>query len=135
MLGADMRGGQRGIARLVVARLLKTDVEGVQPVGGVRLQQGANRGRVQPAADRATGLSEFTNNTSELVEITTKSSLSLVEERLGPSPVAVDELLRQCHMSPPFLRMTLLELELAGRLQWHPGNRVSLLAAGESQPT
>jgi len=30
--------------------------------------------------------------------------------------------------------MTLLELELAGRLQWHPGNRVSLLAAGESQP-
>jgi hypothetical protein len=31
--------------------------------------------------------------------------------------------------------MTLLELELAGRLQWHPGNRVSLLAAGESQPT
>ena len=29
---------------------------------------------------------------------TTKSSLSLVEERLGPSPVAVDELLRQCHI-------------------------------------
>jgi hypothetical protein len=24
--------------------------------------------------------------------------------------------------------MILLELELAGRLQWHPGNRVSLLA-------
>ena len=75
------------------------------------------------------------NNISEPIESTIKSSLSLVEERLGPSPVAVDELLRQCQLSPPFLRMTLLELELAGRLQWHPGNRVSLLAAGESQPT
>jgi DNA processing protein len=53
-----------------------------------------------------------------------------VERCLGPSPVPVDELLRQCQLSPPFLRMTLLELELAGRLQWHPGNRVSLLAAG-----
>ena len=42
--------------------------------------------------------------------------------------MAVDELLRQCQLSPPFLRMILLELELAGRLQWHPGNRVSLLA-------
>ena len=28
--------------------------------------------------------------------------------------------------------MTLLELELAGRLQWHPGNRVSLLASTEA---
>jgi hypothetical protein len=30
--------------------------------------------------------------------------------------------------------MTLLELELAGRLQWHPGNRVSLLAVGVQSP-
>src|SRR5262249_59788977 len=65
---------------------------------------------------------------SETVEIPQEYSRNLVEERLGPDPVAVDELLRQCQLSPPFLRMTLLELELAGRLQWHPGNRVSLLA-------
>jgi DNA processing protein len=57
------------------------------------------------------------------------SAISEVERRLGPSPVPVDELGRQCQLSPPFLRMTLLELELAGRLQWHPGNRVSLLAS------
>ena len=56
--------------------------------------------------------------------------VAIPDRRLGPSPVAVDELLRQCQLSPPFLRMTLLELELAGRLQWHPGNRVSLLATG-----
>jgi DNA processing protein len=46
---------------------------------------------------------------------------------LGPSPVSVDELVRQCHCSPPVLGMVLLELDLAGRLERHPGNRVSLL--------
>jgi DNA processing protein len=78
--------------------------------------------------------SEAISNLSEHIEITATSSRNIVEERLGPSPVAVDELLRQCHVSPPFLRMTLLELELAGRLIWHPGNRVSLLASGERHP-
>ncbi len=48
--------------------------------------------------------------------------------RLGPSPVAVDELLRQCQSSPPVIGQVLLELDLAGRLERHPGNRVSLLA-------
>ncbi len=47
---------------------------------------------------------------------------------LGPSPVDVDELLRQCHVSAPVMGMVLLELDLAGRLERHPGNRVSLLA-------
>ncbi|MBL8708121.1 MAG: DNA-protecting protein DprA [Rhodospirillaceae bacterium] len=46
---------------------------------------------------------------------------------LGPSPVEVDELLRQCHCSAPVMGMVLLELDLAGRLERHPGNRVSLL--------
>ena len=67
---------------------------------------------------------------AEPIDFPSESSITLVERQLGPSPVAVDELLRQCQLSPPFLRMTLLELELAGRLQWHPGNRVSLLASG-----
>jgi DNA processing protein len=53
----------------------------------------------------------------------------LVLSRLGPSPVAVDELLRQCQSSPPIIGQVLLELDLAGRLERHPGNRVSLLAA------
>jgi DNA processing protein len=66
---------------------------------------------------------------SNALEKLPNSAISEVERRLGPSPVPVDELGRQCQLSPPFLRMTLLELELAGRLQWHPGNRVSLLAS------
>src|SRR5215475_12156156 len=50
-----------------------------------------------------------------------------VEDLLGPDPVAVDELVRQCHVSAAAVRAVLLELELAGRLEHHAGNRVSLL--------
>ena len=50
---------------------------------------------------------------------------SLVEERLGPAPVEVDELIRQCGAPAAAVLTVLLELELAGRLERHPGNRVS----------
>ena len=52
----------------------------------------------------------------------------LVLEALGPTPVPVDEILRQTHLSPAVVSMALLELELAGRLERHPGHRVSLLS-------
>jgi DNA processing protein len=50
-----------------------------------------------------------------------------IEIQLGATPVEVDELVRQCQFSAPVLRTALLEMELAGRLERHPGNRVSLL--------
>jgi len=46
---------------------------------------------------------------------------------LGPVPVMVDEILRQCQLSPSVVSWVLLELELAGRLDRQPGNRVALL--------
>ena len=64
-----------------------------------------------------------------LGNISVEQVRDLVLSRLGPSPVAVDELLRQCQSSPPLVGQVLLELDLAGRLERHPGNRVSLLAA------
>ena len=67
----------------------------------------------------------------QATEINTLSEADRVRDEvlslLGPSPVMVDELVRQCHCSPPVLGMVLLELDLAGRLERHPGNRVSLL--------
>ena len=42
-------------------------------------------------------------------------------------PVAVDELLRSRQFSPAVVAAVLLELELAGRLERHSGNRVSLI--------
>ena len=50
-----------------------------------------------------------------------------IENNLSQMPVGVDELARTCHVSIPALQMALLELELAGRLQRLPGNRVVLL--------
>jgi DNA processing protein len=49
-----------------------------------------------------------------------------VVEQLGFNPVPVDEVVRQCHLSPSIVVTILLELELAGRLERHPGNQVSL---------
>jgi DNA processing protein len=45
---------------------------------------------------------------------------------LGPSPVAIDDLVRQSGLPIRVVQMTLLELELAGRLERHGGNAVSL---------
>ena len=44
---------------------------------------------------------------------------------LSPEPVAVDEIVRRCQLTAPIVRTILLELELAGRLERHPGNRVA----------
>jgi DNA processing protein len=49
---------------------------------------------------------------------------ALVEEKLSPAPVEVDELIRQCEAPAPAVLTVLLELELAGRVQRHPGNRI-----------
>jgi DNA processing protein len=51
---------------------------------------------------------------------------ALVLEALGPSPLKVDELARGCQVSLPIVLTILLELELAGRLERHPGQRVNL---------
>ena len=43
---------------------------------------------------------------------------------LGPSPTPVDEVVRGCQLSAAVVLAALLELELAGRVERHPGNRV-----------
>ena len=54
------------------------------------------------------------------------AALALIIEKLSPTPVAVDELVRQCQLSAAAVATLLLELELAGRVERHPGNLVSL---------
>lgn len=51
----------------------------------------------------------------------------LVLEKLGVTPVEIDELITQTGQSAQLVRVALLELELADRLERHPGNKVSLL--------
>lgn len=58
---------------------------------------------------------------------TSEKSRDAVHALLGPTAVPVDELVRQAGLSPAAVHMTLLELELAGRLERHAGGRVSLI--------
>jgi DNA processing protein len=46
---------------------------------------------------------------------------------LGPTPVAIDDLVRLSHSSPAIVRTILLELEIAGRIERHGGTLVSLI--------
>jgi len=63
-----------------------------------------------------------TPSESELVEVR-----KLVIGKLGHDPVLVDELITQCQVTAGVVMTVLLELELAGRINRHPGNRVSLM--------
>jgi DNA processing protein len=52
-----------------------------------------------------------------------------VLELLESSPTPVDDLVRRCQFSAAAVMAALLELELAGRIETLPGNRVALLAS------
>jgi predicted Rossmann fold nucleotide-binding protein DprA/Smf involved in DNA uptake len=46
---------------------------------------------------------------------------------MGPTPAAIDDLVRLSQSSPAIVRTVLLELEIAGRLERHGGGLISLL--------
>ena len=50
----------------------------------------------------------------------------LISQALGPSPIDIDEIIRATGLPARTVTARLLELELAGRLERHPGSRVSL---------
>jgi DNA processing protein len=60
-----------------------------------------------------------------VVEVEADRVRSAVQEKLGAAPLEVDELIRQTGAPPEAVTTVLLELELAGMVQRHPGNRVS----------
>ena len=49
-----------------------------------------------------------------------------VIDALGPTPVEIDEIIRFAGVRPAVVHLVLLELALAGRLERHPGQRVSM---------
>jgi DNA processing protein len=48
-------------------------------------------------------------------------------DSLGHTPVHIDEILRHADMDPGKVQMVLLELDLAGKIERHAGNRISLV--------
>lgn len=57
-----------------------------------------------------------------------QSERERIVQALGPTPVSVDDLVGHLGASPGVVQLVLLELDLAGRLERHPGGGVSLLA-------
>ena len=55
------------------------------------------------------------------------AALTQLLELLGPSPTAVDAVMRRCQLPAPAVMAALLELELAGRIETLPGGRVAVL--------
>lgn len=85
-------------------------LETVRPLGAARVGSGGRDYRA-PAAD------------ADASEAERRSVTGL----LGPTPVAVDEIIRQAGLSPAAVQTVLLELDLGGRLERHAGGRVSLV--------
>lgn len=63
----------------------------------------------------------------DLSETESEKLRDTILQNLSTTPVMVDELVRNCHVTIPAVQMILLELELAGRVQRLPGNRIVLL--------
>ena len=51
---------------------------------------------------------------------------------LGPSPIGLDDLARAADASAREIRVALMELELAGRVEYSGGDRVAARIAGEA---
>jgi DNA processing protein len=55
------------------------------------------------------------------------SAREKILESLSPSPVTIDELVRDCRLTPSIVLTVLLELELAGRVERQAGHKVVLV--------
>ncbi|WP_367714829.1 DNA-processing protein DprA [Nitratireductor sp. GISD-1A_MAKvit] len=62
------------------------------------------------------------------------SDRTLIVNALGPTPVLIDEIIRHTGLHAAQVLTVLLELDLAGRLERHPGNAVSLVSAQDQEP-
>jgi DNA processing protein len=58
-------------------------------------------------------------------------TLASVEALLGPSPISIDDLARVAEIEVQRVRMAIVELDLAGRIEHSGGDRVALLPVAE----
>jgi len=73
--------------------------------------------------DRGDNSNDTDNNNDSGAEGARRRILEL----LGPTPTTIDDLIRLSRASPAIVRTTLLELEIAGRVERHDDGSVSLI--------
>ena len=64
---------------------------------------------------------------TEIASDADDSDRDLVVSAMGRTPTEVDAIIRFTGLRPAAVRLILLELELAGRLEHHQGGRVSIV--------
>lgn len=84
-------------------------------------------GQPRPAAQSSEPtVPERPQTDEQAVEIIGKEAREALEELLGAEPLMVDELVRRSSLPIAVVHSALLDLELAGRIERHPGNRVAI---------
>ena len=69
--------------------------------------------------------SDMLNDASDYPEVKTEKARNCIMENISHTPIDIDELLNWCHVSAQEISAAILELELAGLIQRHYGNRIS----------
>jgi len=77
-----------------------------------------------PEPEKAPGVSEGDDLAGEAED----ADRAKILEALGPTPVAIDEIIRFTGLRPALVHLMLVELALAGRIERHPGQRVSVIS-------
>lgn len=88
-------------------------IANIAPLGALPLAEPESQGFAEPVAAMPT-------------EDTLEKARAEVRRALSPSPTLLEEVLQSTGLTPHLLMAVLLEFELAGRLQRHPGAKVSL---------
>ncbi|MDX2028928.1 MAG: DNA-processing protein DprA [Alphaproteobacteria bacterium] len=86
-----------------------------------------------PAGLSETSKPELETPESSINEDDLFHARDIVLESLGPSPVSIDELIRECVLPASTVMMVLLELELAGRIERQPGQKIVLIGAASEE--
>jgi len=77
---------------------------------------------------RRTEIGEKAGTTTRPDPMVDDNHRQTVMELLGPDPVEVDVVVRESRLPSRLVQMVIMELDLTGRLERHPGQRVSLTA-------
>jgi DNA processing protein len=88
-------------------------ISNLSPMGALPLAEAEHGGFSEPMA-------------AIPAEETMRDARAAVTQALSPSPTLLEEILQVTDLTPHLLMAVLLEFELAGRLQRHPGAKVSL---------
>ena len=83
------------------------------------------RGDITPSARQATATPRRPV-APPVLDATSDAQRDRVEQALGPAPLHIDDVLRATGLSAQSLQIALLELSLAGRLEYHGAHLISL---------